>query len=356
MGEYRGNIEIIQRSDAIILLPFCSSIKDEEMRLVQFVNTSEINKQLIIVEKVDMRFGIPPKGFFYCVMCKDAFVKAVPMIGNSIDKTIIRDGFKSYEFGISDDHNVVDYCEKEDKEESVFKGFIGALEIGSNGEFINRSEFQYDVNVNPVVMIQDHVGIDSKGCLVLPVANGALKAEYMRNKYIECLAEINNQRLISVMSLGSLCITGSRKLVYRGKTVLKGKKTVAIAKCYNGYAALLRNGEAMFSADGKRWFTLKDQAVAIAAQGDTVAVANKNGEVFVYRSSECAIWIFSKLVYENRYISEIDIYDERLAIRFADCTFEMMNWETSKSYLGEHQTVNDSSYEHYFWFDTEEKV
>ena len=330
MSQYRGNIEIITSSEEIVTLPFCTSIKKKPMRLVQFVNDSADHKMQIIIKKVDMRFGVPPKGFFYCVMCGDAFVQAVPMLVNHIFDTIICDGLDYHEFDIDDEHyefdEEIDYQKNREKEPPIFSPGYFRLGMDYNGKIIMNDRYPYVLTGNPLVYVQDGLGIDSEGNAVIPEENRAdkLRSRIITNRFGKIMAGIFGLRL---------CISGDRQLVYCQQPVLKGKKVISIACGYHAYVVLLHNGEVRYSRRGTRWSKLTDQAVSISVEENTIAVANKSGEVLLFSIDKDSMCECGKLLFENRYISEIAVCEKKLAVRFADCTFDIVNWETKESYI-----------------------
>jgi len=310
MSQYRGNIEIIEISEPTVTLPFCEDVTGKKMRLVQFINTSKIFRQQIIVEKVDMRFGVPPQGFFCCVMCEDAFVQTIPMLKLNQHKAIIRDGHTYYEF------TEEGYSKHDDRESLISSD---ALEIDYEGNvLVGEYRFPFGTQGNPLVYVQNDIGIDTEG---MPM--------FRRNEGHDWNKEC---RIISAINYASLSIREDRQMIRNGLPILKRQKAVKILEDWHGWiVALFENGEVKVSKSGKRWSKLAEHIISVSTYDDMLAVADKYGSIYIYKSDKKVWHECKKLHYENSYISEIAICGEKLALKFADCTFDIINWETNTS-------------------------
>lgn len=308
----KKNLKVIPLKTPELDLLLCPDVTEKQQELVRFVNPSKEKYALIKVAPVGWQFGIPPKGQFRGVMCGKAFVQPIQTLTND-GKTaaFVRDGYLCYAFDQEGNSYYLDELAP------IYRGFYGMDHTGC--ATIGGYPSPYGENGSPVVYIQDGIGVDAAGGLTMLPEDRVFSPK--------------GYRFILAAAQGNLCITGDRRVICRNEFVLEGERAVAACACRYGYLVLTQNGETRFSTNGRGWQELDDNAVAISAMDDTIAIGDRNGDVFIYQHNDHSLLGCGKLSFPGKHISEIAVSDETVIVKFSDCSFDIIDWRTKKTCL-----------------------
>lgn len=305
-------VEIKRMEGLEVAIPLCFDCTGKLLQLARFENHSRENAAVIRVPPVNWEFGVPPKGVFHCVLCDGRFVLPIQTLWN-YGKTgaCVWDGYLCYEFDQENTSWVRVYTQP------ICQGWFGLDYEGR----VCMGDYRFPCGENgyPIVNIRNGIAVDTKGLLTVPIEERA----YIPEGYHFILAEAQ----------GQLCITEKRQLLCRGKLVLPGEKMLDACTCRHGYLVLKLNGETRFSTNGAGWQELDDNAVAISGGENTIAIADANGNIFIYQHDHHSLHSCGKLSFPGKQISEISVSDETVIIKFLDSTFDIIDWRTGATCL-----------------------
>ena len=256
-----GSIHIRKLQGPALTLPLCFDTVGKQLELVRFENPSKHTPAVITVNPGDRRFGVPPGGIFHCVMCGGGFVQSIPTLCNGGKSyALVRNGRTRYEF------EQEELSSTREIYEPVCEGFFG-LDFEGN---VRMGEYRFPCGEHgfPVVYIRDGIGVDAAGLLTVPVRDWA----HIPRGY----------RFLHAWDRGQLCMLSDRRVLCRGKQILNGERCLDTCICGRGYLILTLDGDALLSTNGVGWQTLENQAVAIAGGGNTIAIADRCGNIYVY--------------------------------------------------------------------------
>lgn len=306
-------MKIFELEEEKIEFSFCSDTTNREKQLHCIINNSG-RKAKISVCGTPWMFPIPQKGRFYYVICEGKFVHTFPMISCFDRRVMIRTG--RY------------ICELEEDRGSYMGEDYVPICMGEAGLDYDGSLLLADRPIpcsqkrNPVVYVRDGIVIDSQGLMLLPK-----KHRYPYNTELP---------LIAALSWGRLCITADRRILCQGeRTLEEADSALDIAICDHGYAVQTKCGDVYFSTNGRGWQIIGDHASAIAAYGDLVAWADTDGTVFVYCYRKNSLGSDAILRFPGRFISEIDISTDLVALKFLDGSFDVVSRKNGKTVLGD---------------------
>ena len=172
-----------------------------------------------------------------------------------------------------------------------------------------------------------------------------IKAEQLVGKYTEIMPGRptisehrypydTEQSLIAALKWGELCITSDRRILCRGELTLEeADPALNIAVCDHGYVVQTKCGDVWFSTNGRGWQMIGDHSSAIAAVGDLVAWADTDGMVSVYCYRNNSLGCDAVLRFPGRYISEMDVSSNLIALKFLDGSFDVVNRKNGKTVL-----------------------
>lgn len=315
-------MKVYQIIGAKVDLPFCEQTDGAPMELVCLRNRSG-GSVVIRVTDTHLKYGIPMDGDFYFVCCKGGFVQTFSMLECGDDEVILRTG--AHWCQINEEFT------RHSRDSSLYI-CTGNLALATDGAvFAGGYRFPKSPEGNPVVYVQDGVGIDAQGFPLL------MKKDAYRYR--------TDDRLIAATAAAELCITSKRRILCRAaQTLEESDLAVRIEQCDCGYLVLTKRGDVFFSDIGNDWQQIGKNAVTLASWDGLVAYGDIDGNVYVYQYDRNTLGDCSVLQFPGKYITELAIFGKLVAVKFLDGSFDIADRFTGKSLMGTRFIEPDLTY------------
>lgn len=315
-------MKVYQIVGAEVELPFCDCTGGAAMELVCLRNRAG-GPAVIRISGTHLKYSVPENGDFYFVSCKDGFVQTFSTLECSNHEVILRTGTHrcqiTEEFTRSSRDCGLYICD-------------GNLALATDGAVLAGGyRFLKSPEGNPVVYVQDGAGIDAWGFPLLP------EKDTYRYR--------TDDRLIVATAEAELCITSERRILCMAEPTLEEiDPAVQITQCDCGYLVLTKFGDVFFSDTGTDWQQIGENAVTLAAWDRWVAYGDIYGNVYAYQYDRNTLGACPVLRFPGKYITELAISEELVAVKFLDNSFDIADRFTGESLMGTRFIEPDLSY------------